>query len=362
MTNIVLTGPMGSGKTTVGRLAAETLGRGFRDTDSMVEESAGRTVSEIFADDGEVRFRELESEAVAALALEDNMVIATGGGAVLDPANMRRLRMNGVIVNLEAHPRVLAERLEGSAERPLLNVKGSTLRGYLWKRMPFYLNHDFRIDTGTLGPEQAAAEAVRIAGLQRLRICASISGELASRDLTHASRNGATMAELRLDLIPEPDVKALISGSTIPVIAAERGRKRFLARAIAAGCEYVDIEHDCPEREALIDQAREAGCKVILSMHDGTGVPENIPDRGRADLLKVAAAVDSADDLQRLEALQKGLDDVIVVPMGAAGADLRLRMPLLGAYLMYCHAGTPTAPGQPSLEDAVAAYRGMGLR
>jgi shikimate kinase len=362
MTNIVLTGPMGSGKTTVGELAARILGARFVDTDRLAEQAAGLPIPEIFSKLGEPRFRELESDAIASASAGDGLVIATGGGAVLDPRNMRRLRMNGVIVNLTAHPNVLSERVAGSAERPLLDPKGSTLRGYLWKRMPFYLYHDFRIDTGSTAAEQAAREVARIAGLTRVRICASISGELARRDLTHAARNGATMAELRLDLIPDPDVKGLVEGSPIPIVAAQRGAKDILPKAVEAGCEYVDIEHDCRELDALAALARRAGCKVIVSVHDEGGVPERLPDRRGADILKVAATVKSEDDVRKLEELQKRLEDAIAVPMGPLGAAPRLRMPLLGAHHIYCHVGNPTAPGQPSLEEAIRACRGLGLR
>lgn len=120
--NLVLVGMMGSGKSAVGRLAAERLGWTFCDTDGAVEAAAGRPVSEIFAAEGEAGFRERERQAVAALAQGDRQVIATGGGAVLDPVNREALRRTGLVVWLCAPPEALYHRAkaQGLAARPLL--------------------------------------------------------------------------------------------------------------------------------------------------------------------------------------------------------------------------------------------------
>jgi shikimate kinase len=109
--NIVLIGPRGSGKTTVGRLLAERLGRPFADTDDLVRAAAGKTVEAIFAEDGEPEFRRLESEAVAGAARLRGAVIAAGGGAVEDPGNVRRLREAGLVIRLTARPVVLYARV-----------------------------------------------------------------------------------------------------------------------------------------------------------------------------------------------------------------------------------------------------------
>lgn len=110
--NIVLIGLRGTGKSTCGRLLAKRLGRSFLDTDEIVQERAGKTVREIFAEGGEQRFRELESAVVREVAETRAAVIATGGGAVLDPGNVAPLRRTGFVVHLSASPHELWKRIE----------------------------------------------------------------------------------------------------------------------------------------------------------------------------------------------------------------------------------------------------------
>src|SRR3954469_10965926 len=107
-TKIFLTGFMGVGKTTVGKLLAKERGVAFIDTDHWIEKHAGKTVAEIFAKDGEERFRELEREALAELARDSSSrVIGLGGGAILDPANQKILLETGTVVWLRANPETI---------------------------------------------------------------------------------------------------------------------------------------------------------------------------------------------------------------------------------------------------------------
>lgn len=120
--HLVLVGLMGAGKTTVGRRLAQRMGRPFVDTDELVETLTGRSVSEIFATDGEGAFRDLERGAVAdACAAPDPIVIACGGGAVLDATNRAALRAAGFVVWLQAATERLAARVGGGDDRPLLH-------------------------------------------------------------------------------------------------------------------------------------------------------------------------------------------------------------------------------------------------
>jgi shikimate kinase len=120
----VLVGPPGSGKTTVGMLLAQRLGVTFRDTDADVEHVAGKAVADIFVEDGEPRFRELEREAVTTALAEHAGVLALGGGAVMDPLTQSALEgyaaAGGVVVFLDVSLAHAAPRVGFNRSRPLL--------------------------------------------------------------------------------------------------------------------------------------------------------------------------------------------------------------------------------------------------
>ncbi len=117
---IALIGPMGVGKTEVGRLLAKRLGVPLIDTDQLIVERDGRSVSEIFSEESEAGFRAKEVEAVAEAAAVPGAVIAAGGGVVLDPRNVDALRSSGQVVYLRASAAVAAARLGSGEGRPLL--------------------------------------------------------------------------------------------------------------------------------------------------------------------------------------------------------------------------------------------------
>jgi shikimate kinase len=121
--HVVLVGLMGAGKSTVGARCAERMGRAFVDTDAVVESIAGAPVADLFAHDGEAAFRELERSAVAdACAAPVPIVIAAGGGAVLDAENRKHLRDAGFVVWLRAPAAQLAARVGDGRGRPLLSA------------------------------------------------------------------------------------------------------------------------------------------------------------------------------------------------------------------------------------------------
>ncbi len=120
MGHVWLIGMMGSGKTSVGRLLSERLELPLYDTDATVEANAGQTVGEIFSHLGEPRFRELESLAVRVIASQDDGIVSTGGGVVLDPSNVEAMRESGTIVLLDADVGTLTARVGTAAERPLI--------------------------------------------------------------------------------------------------------------------------------------------------------------------------------------------------------------------------------------------------
>lgn len=154
--NLVLTGFMGSGKTTVGRLVAQRLGWDFVDTDALIEARAGRTIPAIFAESGEARFRALEAAAVRDVAGGDRQVIATGGGAVLDPQNLLALRMSGAVVHLKASPELLWRRTSGS-DRPLAQDPVA-FRARYQERLSLY--QSIPIQVSAAAPASRVAERV----------------------------------------------------------------------------------------------------------------------------------------------------------------------------------------------------------
>lgn len=163
--NIVLTGFMGTGKSAVGRYLARCLQMDFVDTDEEIERRTGLKIPEIFAKYGENYFRAEESKVVEEVAGRENCVIATGGGVVLNPENIRKLRERGVIILLEASPEVIAERVLASEERPLLSCSRDPvgrIKELLKFRAPFYQNCDLRIDTSCLGLEKVVEKIVSL--------------------------------------------------------------------------------------------------------------------------------------------------------------------------------------------------------
>jgi len=120
-THILLVGPMGAGKSSIGRLLAARLQRGFVDLDACIEAGAGMTIASLFASEGEAGFRSRECRALKnALMKTETNVIATGGGAVLDEGNRRAMRDTATVVYLQVEPAVQLQRVHGDGCRPLL--------------------------------------------------------------------------------------------------------------------------------------------------------------------------------------------------------------------------------------------------
>ena len=163
-TNIALVGFMGVGKTAVGKALAKKLNRKFAELDSLIEQKAGKSIPEIFQQDGELAFRELEIEVTREIAREKYLVIACGGGIVLNKINIDRLREESRIVYLTASPRVILKRISGEGgERPLLkgDNPSSTIQGLLKFRKPFYERAtDIKIDTSKLDIDSVAEQII----------------------------------------------------------------------------------------------------------------------------------------------------------------------------------------------------------
>lgn len=183
--NIVLVGFMGSGKSEVGRRLAERTRRKLIDVDSVLE-SEGATIADIFAAEGERGFRRRERRTIERVSRARNAVIATGGGAVLDPANVRSLKKGGVVVYLKTGIEELVRRLEPTVDRPLLrSAEGipnkdelrRRIGGLLAERAPFYEGAaDHVVTCDGIPPEDVADEIVRrleeprVAQLRRVKV------------------------------------------------------------------------------------------------------------------------------------------------------------------------------------------------
>ena len=154
--NVYLIGMMGAGKTTVGHLLAKNLGYGFLDTDSVISQAAGKSISEIFATEGEAAFRELETKILSEVSSYKNLIIATGGGIILNLFNWSYLR-HGIVVWLDVPVEVLYSRLQGDRTRPLLQDSNplAKLKTLLAERKSLYANADVHISIdGLATPEE----------------------------------------------------------------------------------------------------------------------------------------------------------------------------------------------------------------
>lgn len=157
--NVALVGFMGSGKSSVGRLIARSLGGRFVDTDRLVVDHAGCEITEIFATRGEAYFRSVESGVLRALLGEAGLVVATGGGIVTVAENAGALTELGYVVWLDASEEVIWERVSRNSNRPLLHTENprETMRRLLEARNPMYQAvANLRVDTSTLTHAEVA--------------------------------------------------------------------------------------------------------------------------------------------------------------------------------------------------------------
>jgi shikimate kinase len=148
--NVFLVGPMGSGKSAVGRQLARQLGLGFVDSDEEIETRTGVDIAYIFEREGEAGFRQREAEVIADLAGRDGLVVATGGGAILDADSRERMRSRGRVVYLRTSVEQQVARTRRSAERPLLNnsdPRGTLARLFEFRAPLYAAAAEFTVDT-----------------------------------------------------------------------------------------------------------------------------------------------------------------------------------------------------------------------
>ncbi len=158
--NVILTGFMGTGKSSIGHLLASRLAYRFCDLDAVIVEQEGKSINEIFSSDGEKYFREVESAVLNRVLQKTSQVVSTGGGVVINQKNRTLMRQSGVVVNLMASPQTILCRLQNDDERPLLRDSKSLehIEKMLIEREPFYSDADIRIDTNGKNVEDVARE------------------------------------------------------------------------------------------------------------------------------------------------------------------------------------------------------------
>ena len=165
MDNIILVGFMASGKSRVGRVLSERTGMPLVDADSVIVERAGKSIEQIFADDGEAAFRALERQVIAELCWGSGQIISAGGGAFVDPDNRREMLAGGTVFCLQARPETIYRRLKAdqqseAAARPLLagNDPLGQIRELLAERAEAYGQAHHCIDTDELTAEEVAVK------------------------------------------------------------------------------------------------------------------------------------------------------------------------------------------------------------
>ena len=168
---VYLTGFMGSGKSTIGPILANTIGYDFVDVDRSIETTVGKTVNRIFRDHGEEYFRILERKLIAQLSTTPHMVISLGGGTIADPENFRLISGTGILVYLKTTPEQLFRRLHHKSDRPVLRTEEGEqlpeeeLRTRILdlynRREPFYAKADIVVQTDEVKVGKTVDQIVR---------------------------------------------------------------------------------------------------------------------------------------------------------------------------------------------------------
>jgi len=166
MNNVILTGFMGTGKSSVGRLLASRLNFTFCDLDALIVAQEGKSINSIFTSMGESYFRSVESSVLLRVLLHSSQVVSTGGGAVIKKENRDLMSRSGTVINLVASPDSILQRLKDDDERPLLRDSKNLeqIQKLLLEREPFYSKADIRIDTDGKNVEDVACEILKYLG------------------------------------------------------------------------------------------------------------------------------------------------------------------------------------------------------
>ena len=264
ITNLIITGFSGTGKSLVGKEVARRLGWSFVDTDEAIVRQTGKDIAEIFKQDGEAKFRELERQTISKVSQQSNTVIAIGGGAIVDPQNYEALAKNGLIFCLEAEPETIYERLfrevacnPETEVRPLLAVENplERIRQLKASRQPYYAKADWTIHTDGLSITQVVQEVVRAWGLLRRAdrhpVSASDDKDIACWVKTETQSYPIFVGYGLLDKLGEKMEQAGLCGTTI-IISDENVFSFYGGRV-----ERVLKEAGCPVNSFVVPPGEE---------------------------------------------------------------------------------------------------------
>lgn len=265
----VITGFMGTGKTAAGRVVAEMLGVEFVDTDQLIEEREGLSVADIFATKGEAHFRRCESELCGSLADQTDLVVATGGGTLVDPQNLALLSDRGRVVLLEASVDAIMQRVSGDGSRPLLTGDPAgtdpacsvedRIRTLLADRREAYSKIPFRVDTTRISARTAACRIAAGLSIPEGTITIDVpegsmrAGRSESTIVTGRgvlSRLGERLKRALDDSCRESKVFVLI-----PPNVADLHLDQIAASLDAASIEWTEIALQDGDKEKSFDQA-----------------------------------------------------------------------------------------------------------
>ncbi len=162
MSNIVLVGFMGTGKSAAGKKLAGILHRDFLELDDIIEKKEGMSIADIFEKKGEQHFRLVEKEIVKEASLRKSIIISAGGGSIVDEENFKNLKSSGTIICLKASPETILKRTKGLKTRPLLNVSDpkKQIEKLLEKRKSCYDKADFSIETDNLSIDEIVLKII----------------------------------------------------------------------------------------------------------------------------------------------------------------------------------------------------------
>jgi len=388
LSNIILIGFRGSGKTEAAKSLSKKLGFPVLSTDKLFEKAHG-DIGKFVAENGWKLFRKLESKIIHELNAESS-IIDCGGGIVENSRNMEKLKENGIVFWLKADSQTIIKRLKNNAKnyssRPPLTGHSfkKEIRLILRKRSPLYKKFsDFEINTSRKSADEAASEIISMANtgnntqICNTKICAVIAEISVDRAIKAVGKaKGADIVELRLDFIKdlkESDLKTLRDSTKKEVIAtcrpknenglfegSEKERIYLLKKCIDLGFDFVDIEFGAEGMGLLMKyKGNKKAAKIILSYHDfkktdGIGKLESIYKKMKKlnpDLVKIATFANSINDNFRIFRLLNGKSDLAAFCMGIKGVISRVLAPKFGSRLTYASVGAKTAEGQLQLEE-----------